>query len=88
MANWKKSLFFFIDIACEAAWQEVLKYVSLHSTEDHNTFIVARDQDAARFGSKLYHPGLVLSSVITILRFFETGSIRKKIAMLNNESIV
>jgi hypothetical protein len=75
---------FSIDIARDAAWQEALKYDSLQNTEERNTLIVARDQDVARFGSKLYHPGFVLSSLITILRFFETGSIRKKIESLNH----
>jgi hypothetical protein len=75
---------FSIDIAREAAWQEALKYTSLQSTEARNTFIVARDQDVARFGSKLYHPGLALSSLIAILRLFETGSVRGKIESLNH----
>jgi len=75
---------FSIDIAREAAWQEALKYDSLQSTEERNTFIVARDQDVARFGSKLYHPGFVLSSLIMTLRLFETGTIRKKIEVLNH----
>jgi hypothetical protein len=69
-------------IARDAAWQEALDYAPLNTSADQQLFISGRDQKVTAFGKSLLHPGFWLSTMISILRVFEFGSIRSKIRRL------
>jgi Family of unknown function (DUF5995) len=74
---------FSMTIARDAAWQQALDYAPLTIPANQQSFISARDQKVTAFGKSLLHPGLWISTVISILRVFEFGSVSSKIKRLN-----
>lgn len=74
---------FSMTIARDAAWQVALSYAMLTTDVQRENFIALRDRQVARFGQKLSSPGLLLSSLMMVLRSFERGSVRRKIDVLH-----
>lgn len=74
---------FSMDIARDAAWQVALHYAPLTTPEEQGAYIAARDAKVAAFSQKLWHPGVILSLVLLLIRLGEIGGVRKKIAILN-----
>lgn len=74
---------FSIDIARDAAWKVALDYAPLTNPTPQQEFISARDVKVAAFGAKLARPGLLLATAVAAMRIFETGSVKEKMAVLN-----
>lgn len=74
---------FSMTIARDAAWQSALEYAPLNIPANQQLFISARDKKVTAFGKSLLHPGFWLSTLISILRVFEFGSVSSKIKRLN-----
>jgi hypothetical protein len=75
---------FSIQIARDAAWKVALAYAPLLTKDAKKSFITERDKKVAAFGKTILYPGFFLSTAAYFFRLFETGSIRKKIEILNS----
>jgi hypothetical protein len=75
---------FSIEIARDAAWKVALEYSKFKNKEEQNHYIQIRDEEVAKFSSKLLRPGLQLRVLIIIIRIGESGTIKSKIRKLTS----
>jgi hypothetical protein len=78
---------FSMEKARQAAWQEALQYAALNTDVQRLNYTLLRDNAVATFGSKLAEPGILVSTLMCVLRVFEHGSIKQKIEVLNSKQV-
>lgn len=77
---------FSMETARDAAWKEALAYAAISNPGQQQAFIALRDGKVAAFGSKIASPGLILTALISVLRMFEKGSVKRKVEILNQSN--
>jgi hypothetical protein len=73
---------FSIEIARDAAWKVALEYAKITEIENKAHYIEMRDEKVATFSNKLYKPGMLLRSLIMLIRISEIGTVKSKIRKL------
>lgn len=74
---------FSIQKARDAAWKNALRFANTKKEEELQILLVERDKHVSKFGKELHNPGLLFNWFLLLLRLFEIGDIKKKIAALN-----
>ncbi|MEZ5198533.1 MAG: DUF5995 family protein [Bacteroidales bacterium] len=84
MGNIDESLASFsIRVARDAAWKMAVELASFQTETEKQQYLSFRDNKVANFGNKLYHPGILLSLLLGLIRLGETGNIADKIRILS-----
>ena len=73
---------FSMDVARDAAWTVAKKYATITIPVQREVYIRTRDEKVNSFGIKVSNPGWILSSVIGLIRVFESGTVKGKIEIL------
>jgi len=73
---------FSMEIARDSAWKVANEYHILQSQIDQQNYIRNRDKEVEAFSRKIINPGQLLSSIVSIIRVGETGTIKNKIRKL------
>lgn len=74
-----------MDIARDAAWKEATQYAALTTPSEQAEFIKMRDGKVSAFGKKVASPGIILNTLLWLLRMFERGSVKAKVEVLDEE---
>jgi hypothetical protein len=73
---------FSMEIARDSAWKVAQEYHILQSRIEQINYIEARDKKVETYSRKIIYPGRLVSSIASIIRIGETGTIKSKIRKL------
>ncbi len=70
------------------AWRVAEEYSVLKTKEERQAFIKARDEHVAKIGNWILWPPAPVKLLTGRLRFFEKGTIAKKVRIMNRKSVL
>lgn len=73
---------FSIDIARKKAWKVATDLAAINDSKGRKNYIANKDNKVHKFGCKLYRPGIILSTLVRIIRLTEKGDVAQRIEIL------